>query len=803
MPLKPGDFGSELQSILGTEAKVHATTNQQLVCMADGRITPQVYEANDVLDGHVAPVADGQSETIMPWRIRNAHRGDILLCPGGPSGLIGALLAALSPPQDYSHCGMVLDDGRSIRHCTTTDDQLQMHASSRIPIADMPVPLDGFEESALRFGWPGTLTQSVDDARRFAQNEKTEGRALSDPSLPPSDGNKFWIHALSFNPSVLEVDNGVGSTTSKIVWPVIVSTCASVLSAQHRSEVADALDRVATAAEGLRGHYRTYAYTDANPRGGPSMVTVPVLASDGTVPAAGAGCTGAGGARVPPTASMGYQCASFIWNAVQAANAARTPGTKKVVLDGRADGQTPLHNCDRTSDIMRMPYPSDRFDAATLDGLYLYPEELRRKAAEAFHDKLIAKVHDSVDGALPQWLTLGGAALSMSLAPFLTFIGMGSVGQLAGVLGVTPEFLKFLIDVIEDMPDDVANQVGSTFAFDDATTAATDRNDWLSRPGVGRTVSPDDILHNWSPPMVAQPPEFDDDNLVGLYGRNFVAHLDPPQLRRVPVPPITWQISQGFGELRGSVFFRTVDQNGQVTQVPLPGARIRIGGMTYFTGDGGNFSVQRAPAGRYWMDVDFDDVPTGLMYTYPGEVVLVPMNGALIRQIELQPPPDTNRDVYVVLKADLLHRTLSPFEPPWRKRLFFMPTPARLGLEFFPNTPEFQTQRAQATNASFFWSGNIDDAAIIDVVVEAQLQADEALSVKCKARMRDTGTKFQDDITPFSETLGNVPPRSETLKEVGLDLISMFDEGFHVQSDRSGVLPSHAYVGIQVWNLRG
>src|SRR5439155_9607139 len=98
----------------------------------------------------------------MPWRIRNAHRGDILLCPGGPSGLIGGILAALSPPQDYSHCGMVMDDGRSIRHCTTTDDQLQQHASSQIPIANMPVPLDGFEENALRYGWPGTLTQSVD-----------------------------------------------------------------------------------------------------------------------------------------------------------------------------------------------------------------------------------------------------------------------------------------------------------------------------------------------------------------------------------------------------------------------------------------------------------------------------------------------------------------------------------------------------------------------------------------------------------------------------------------------------------------
>lgn len=804
MPLKPGDFSQELQTILGTEANAHATTNLQEVCMADARITPQIYDAAAVLDGHVVPVAAGKWDTILPWRIRNAHRGDILLCPGGPSGMVGAMLAALSPPQDYSHCGMVMDDGCSIRHCTTIDDQLQLHASHRIPVIDMPVPLDGFEEDSLRFGWPGSLTQSVDDARRFSLNERPAGRWLSDPSLPASDDNRFWVHALSFKPSVVEADDGMGGKKSKIVWPVIVSTCTRTLTAQHRTEVAQALERVASALEGLRGHYRTYTYTDAIARTGPPMSTVPALASEATVPAVGANCTGAGGARVVPVATMGYQCASFIWSAVQAANAARAPGTKKILLDGRVDGQVPLHGCDRTSDIERVPYGADRFDPATLDGLYFYSEALRRDAAKAFRDKLIAKVHDGVDTALPDWLLAGGATLSMTLAPFITFIGLAPVGQLAGILGVSPAFLKFLINVIEDMPDDVANQVGSTFAFDDATTAATDRDDWLTHPGVGRTVSPDDILHNWSPPMTAQPPEFDVGNLVGLYGRNFVVHVDSPQLRRVPVPPVTWQISQGFGALRGNVFYRSVNPAGQAVKVGLPGARICIGGQTYFAGNGGDYHVERSPAGRYWLDADFEDLATGLMYTYAGQVALVPLDGAFIQDIELEPPPDTSRDVYVVLKIDLLHRTLSPFSGPWRKHLFNMPSPAHLGLDFFPNTPEYQAQHAEATNASFYWTGDVDGAALVDVVLEAQLQPDRSLAVKCKARMRDSDTKFETDTTPYSEVLGNVLPRAQTLKEVGLDLISQFAEDFHVQSDRTGgVLPCHAYIGIQVWNLRG
>lgn len=800
--LRPEDFPEELRNILGTQAGAHDSADRQPVCKVDARITPQIYDPTNELPGHVRPQVEGQSETVMPWRIRNGHRGDVMLCPGGPSGMIGSMLSALSPSQDYSHCGLVIDDGRHIRHCTTTDERLEMYPLGSIAGIDVPAPIDGFQENALRFGWPGTLTQTVQDAWFFSQNFKPSEGYISDPDLPTSDNNRFWIHALSFVPKTAAVDQS--GSTWRIIWPVLVKPCFAGIDDQHMKEVVDALDRVATVAESLRGHYRTFAYTDANARGGPPMPTVPPLPSDSTVLPAGSQCDGAGGSRVAPAATFGYMCSSFIWHAVQGANLSRPAGVKRILLDGRPDGIEPGARCDRTSEVERSPYGPERFDAATLDGLYFYDETQRQRAAQALQKAIHIKVYNAIEKMLPAWLVLGGAGASMSLPQLLAAVGAGPLAGIAGLLAISPALLTGILLGVERMPESIANQVGSSFAKDDNSPTAASDTDWLERPGVGRTVSPDDILHNWASPTKLSA-DLAADNLLGLYGRNVRLVLDPPMFRQVPVPPITWQISQGFGVARGSVFYRTgaLDVNGQPVKVPLPQARVRIGPMLLLTSDHGTFLAERVPSGRYWLEAEFEDDATGLMYTYPGDSVEVPLNGAFIRDIELTPPPQSSREVVVLFKADLLHRKLMPWESAWRRHEEIIRGPGRLGLEFFPNTPEFRDDYERATHHVFGWSSDIDGAAIVDVLVDVRLQADGSLLTSVRARMRDADTKFEEDDTVFDESNAVIMPRLQTLKQYGADLLGQFSKDFQVQSDRSGVLPSHAWVEIQVLNLRG
>jgi hypothetical protein len=498
MPLRPSDFSDELQAILGSKAAPHDTTNRQKVCTTDPRITPQVYLEDQVLDGHVPPQdATAKPVTETPIRIRHAHRGDILVSPGGPSGMIGALLAALTPPQDYSHCGLILDDdGTTVRHCTTLDDHVELFPQGSIAGIDVPLPVDGFKESAVRFGWPGTLTQRIEDAVVLSRVTRKKDReaspalnalAIRDPDGPDSSDNKMWVSALSFDPSAVPYKDADGTDQWKVVWPMLVKPCLNGVDDATARDVLTTLDRVATAAEGLRGHYRTYTYTDAIARSGPPMKVDKPLESDATVPAPGAACNGAGGNRVSPTTTFGYQCSSFIWNAVQAANSTRPPGTRRILLDGRPDHLEPSAECVRTSDLIRKRYGDDRFDPATVDGLYLYPEAFRKDAAVALQAKIRQKVIDRIDKMLPLWLRAAGAAgVDMTTTQILALASAGPLLGLANALGVSTLFLNDLITFITNAPDKIANQVGSAFAFDDSSTAANDRTR-LAHPPRRRT----------------------------------------------------------------------------------------------------------------------------------------------------------------------------------------------------------------------------------------------------------------------------------------------------------------------------
>jgi hypothetical protein len=99
----------------------------------------------------------------MPPRFMNARKGDIILSPGG-GGLIAAVLAAVSPPQAWSHSGMMTRNRDEITHSTAAEDRLT---------ADTYVNSGGIRPDALTYLWPGVICQTV--------KETIEGSAFTDP----------------------------------------------------------------------------------------------------------------------------------------------------------------------------------------------------------------------------------------------------------------------------------------------------------------------------------------------------------------------------------------------------------------------------------------------------------------------------------------------------------------------------------------------------------------------------------------------------------------------------------------------
>jgi hypothetical protein len=66
----------------------------------------------------------GDPNFVRTTYIQNARKGDLILVPGGGSGIIGGLLHSLDPAQHYSHMGIVTKNFRWIRHSCGIDDRL-------------------------------------------------------------------------------------------------------------------------------------------------------------------------------------------------------------------------------------------------------------------------------------------------------------------------------------------------------------------------------------------------------------------------------------------------------------------------------------------------------------------------------------------------------------------------------------------------------------------------------------------------------------------------------------------------------
>jgi hypothetical protein len=99
-PVTPADLPPEAQAILGLICHEGDCLEDQPLCPPDPRITCQLIPADPALKTWV------RDWMKLPWRLDNAFKGDLLLTPGGGSGVISSLLSQLQPPQHYGHMGI-------------------------------------------------------------------------------------------------------------------------------------------------------------------------------------------------------------------------------------------------------------------------------------------------------------------------------------------------------------------------------------------------------------------------------------------------------------------------------------------------------------------------------------------------------------------------------------------------------------------------------------------------------------------------------------------------------------------------
>ena len=99
---------------------------------------------------------------------------------------------------------------------------------------------DGFNPEVLKFGWPGTIIDKIDQAYN--------GSYHTDPY-----GKLYFIGSFSQNSSACPDDNS-------ILFPAVVKP--PMLAEIETPAIRDSLEKIAEEAKNIRGHYRFYAYTD-------------------------------------------------------------------------------------------------------------------------------------------------------------------------------------------------------------------------------------------------------------------------------------------------------------------------------------------------------------------------------------------------------------------------------------------------------------------------------------------------------------------------------------------------------------
>lgn len=559
----------------------------------------------------------------VPPYLPYAQKGDLALSPGDGKGLISGIVASLDPPQVFDHMAIFIDNGRTVRHCTSSQERLKdedlftaeitVKLAGVIKLDSEKVPLNGIRPDLLRYGWPGSITQTVEEVYRTGRNSlnpqwsftsRHPGLDVEDPERP---GIPFLVYhlpradrqrRLQFNdPERDKGESVVRLQDTSVKIGAAQKEFTPMLVRPHPNfelQARPALRLVTDMARKIKAHYRFFGYSKgdisldpafvAPSSGDPQWSALPV------------------GARWP-AGTLGAMCSSFVWTAVQLANQHRPAGMPEILLEDRAD----------PPDVVR------GLEYGAADGFYHYHAKERLAAASNLFAKIYQEISDRFDSKIPDF--------QYTAVPVL---GLYKVLTAANV----------------------SNQIANAFAFD----ACEKLDDGWATPGEGETVSPDDILNFWDPHP--RPGELIPESRQAIYyGDSVPILLTGPQWKRVPL-------------------FRKRDTDlgtGKVTAITLIGLVPTVGVTVVF--DFGCVTAITADDSPTPFLVDLaigvhfaeafivrPNPVTGNPETFrtaqPVEFVVETVQHQLTRiELQLEPPSDLWRIVDVHLDADIHDRS--------------------------------------------------------------------------------------------------------------------------------------------------
>jgi len=558
---------------------------------------------------------------LVPEQVPYAQKGDLALSPGDGVGLISGIVASLDPPQVYDHMGIFVDNGRTIRHCTASEDRLEdenlftteitIKLAGVIELDKQKIPLNGFRPDLVRFGWPGSITQTVREVYRTGRNTLNTRWTFStthpgqDVDDPERSGVPFRIYHLpradrqrriQFNDPERDKGESIVRLQDNIVkigdplkefLPQLVRPHP-----KFDPEVRSALHLVADMSLKIDAHYRFFAYTRGDIALNPAF-TAPLNGDPKWGTLSGA-ARWAGG-------TVGAMCSSFVWTAVQLVNQALPGGMLPIVLEDRAEPANPATGLE--------------YGAA--DGFYQYRAEERHNAGT----KLVAKLRQKI-------ITRFDSKISD--------VQYTAVPQLGLYRDITAR--------------NVANQIANTFAFD----AAEKLDASWSNSGKGETASPDDTLHFWDLKPhngeLVQPQK-----QRAIYGDAVPIQLTAPQWKQVPLFR-KQDVDLGTGQVTGTA---------RIKGVITPGVTVRFdfGCTTAMTTDKREMAFQvELGVGPHFADA-FIVIPnpvTGNQETFRTVKPLeFKVHLGLITTIvlDLEPPSDLWRVIDIQLDADIHDRS--------------------------------------------------------------------------------------------------------------------------------------------------
>jgi hypothetical protein len=379
---------SSVQAGIGTiavNAKAISPTGTVIRAVVDPVKAGDVCDPDNISDADAATAKanslacqlTNQTETVVvPGSFQNALKGDAILSPGkdGADQLIGGLLRALNPPQYHSHSGLMTLNYYEITHCTAAANRLSASANLVGPGGSL-----GIKPDILQYAWPGSITQTVDNA--VSGNEK-----WNDPA-DPSGNTSYNIGG--FNPEEVGLENGV------LVHPMVVKPLP-----QNEALIRPTLRKAADLgrSKGARvdnngnlvnagaAYYSFYCYTK------------PQISAGFTDPAPG----GLPGESAWATGLSPAVCASFVWLTMKAAG---------LNLVGPNDPET--------SDELSQTALSQGAQVGpptnpTPDGLFYYSESERQNAGQMLNSLLNNQVQEQ-EGFF-QYIPFLGSAIAQAIA---------------------------------------------------------------------------------------------------------------------------------------------------------------------------------------------------------------------------------------------------------------------------------------------------------------------------------------------------------------------------------------------------